>query len=71
MTRSDRPNPFETLGGKPSEKDLEYDEWGGQFSCSERGCYNIEKIARYYRKSKTLIWKCEDGHKSYLENVDD
>lgn len=66
------PNPFESLfNNKPKEEDLQFDEWGGQFSCQSSGCNGYAKVARYFRKTKLLTWQCEDGHISRIEDMND
>lgn len=65
------PNPFDSLKSQPKKDDLEFDEWGGQFSCSTHGCDGYAKIAKYFPAMKTLAWICQDGHISKLENVDE
>lgn len=65
-------NPFEALKSTPSKEDLAYDEWQGQFSCSEYDCKDgYANIARYFPKSKLLVWKCQYGHTSRIEDVDE
>lgn len=61
------PNPFDSL--KP--KEVEYDEWGGAFSCQERDCYEVINRARYIKKERILTWKPACGHISVMENVDE
>lgn len=63
-------NPYEQLGSKAPLK-VEYDEWGGAFSCQTQGCYNVESIARYLKAERILTWKCKDGHISRIEDIDE
>ena len=67
--RSSQPNPF--VIKKPKAEDLTYDEWGGQFSCQERGCDGYAKVARYFKNVRLLSWQCQEGHISKIEDVDE
>lgn len=64
-------NPFEQFIHPITKEDLESDEWEGQFSCQEKGCNGYALEAKYLKKHKVLTWKCQDGHISKLENVDE
>lgn len=63
-------NPFVQLK-QPDPKKMAYDEWGGQFSCQTRDCYEVSDVARYYNKQRVLAWKCANGHVSKIEDVDE
>ena len=63
-------NPFIIRKDKVEEEE-HFDEWGGQFSCQERGCDGHANIARYYRKVRLLAWDCQHGHKSTIEGIDE
>jgi hypothetical protein len=63
-------NPFDTLKS-PGTESKNYDEWGGQFDCSTRGCYGWANVAKYFPKLRVLAWECQHGHISKLENVDE
>lgn len=64
-------NPFKDLKSAPKVEDAEHDEWGGQFSCSEKGCYGYATVAKYFPRLRVLAWECQDGHISRLENIDE
>jgi hypothetical protein len=64
-------SPFKQLKQKKNVEATEFDEWEGQFSCSTYQCNGYAKIAKYSAKDKLLVWKCQDGHTSRLENVDE
>lgn len=59
-------NPFEELA-RPRLDNPQGEEVTGQFSCQERGCYNVSKEARYLDEAKILTWKCKDEHVSKIE----
>lgn len=61
-------NPFDQLK-KPKKEELDYEEWGGQFSCQKYPCRGWATVAKYFPKEKLLAWECEDGHRSYIEDV--
>lgn len=55
------------LGAKKAEKhESEHFAIGGSFSC--QSCIDDADEAEYYPVEHLLIWKCQDGHTSYLEN---
>lgn len=60
-------NPFEDLSA-PRLDNPQGEEVEGQFSCQERGCYNVSKEARYLEEVKILTWICKDGHISKVED---
>lgn len=72
-------NPFSELKGEP-KREPEWEEWGGQFSCqkmveNELGrvvpCSGWARVAKYHRAERLLVWECQDGHRSYIEEFDD
>jgi hypothetical protein len=63
------PSVFDVLKGDKPE-DNNYEEWGGQFACQERGCDGWANIARYVRVKQVLGWKCQHGHFSSMEYSD-
>jgi hypothetical protein len=64
-------NPFESLSPKVKPQDVEYDEWGGQFSCQTPRCNGYATVARYLKKQHLLTWQCQEGHISRMEDVDE
>lgn len=62
-------NPFSELKGK--EKAPEWEEWGGQFSCQHYPCYGYAKVAKYFRGQRMLVWECEEGHRSFIDDIDE
>ena len=54
---------------RPGKDEVEYEEWGGQFSCQQHRCVGIAKVAKFFPKQHLLAWECEDGHRSYIEDV--
>lgn len=63
-------NPFDSLKKPKKVKEENYDEWEGQFSCATYRCQGYAKIAKYYPNDRLLVWFCQEGHKSTLENVE-
>lgn len=63
-------NPFAALG-KPKVGKVEYDEWGGAFTCSTPHCWKVVGIAKFIRDEGILTWQCPDGHISTIEATDD
>jgi hypothetical protein len=47
------------------EEESEFVEIYGTFACQT--CDKICDVAKYGPMSKILTWKCENGHKSYIE----
>lgn len=63
------PSAFDVLDG-PGPKRVEYEEWGGQFSCIQDDCEGYALIARYLRKDELLVWKCQYDHISKIKYID-
>lgn len=67
-------NPFSELR-RPTKKEVEWEEWGGQFSCSTyvdgRPCDGYAKVAKYFPTQHILAWECQHGHRSHIEDVYD
>ena len=65
-------NPFKDLK-KPKKEELDFEEWGGQFSCQKyidgKPCNGWSNVAKYFPKEKLLAWQCQDGHRSFIEDV--
>lgn len=59
-------NPFEHLG-KPRPAKPEGELVEGLFDCTEKGCYEKAKEARYLREVSLLTWKALCGHVSKIE----
>lgn len=62
-------NPFEDLS-VPRLENPEGEEVEGQFSCQERGCYEVAREARYLEELKILTWACKYGHVSKIEGYE-
>lgn len=63
-------NPFEDLRKQPKEQQGEtFDTWEGQFSCQHRGCLGWANLARHYPDKQLLLWDCQWGHESRMENA--
>lgn len=56
---------------KPKPEDLNFQEWGGQFDCSTSACSGWANVAKYFPSTKILAWKCQHGHISRIEDVDE
>lgn len=62
------PNPFEQLS---TPHEVEYDEWGGAFSCQYQDCWEVASIAKYIKAEKLLVWQCKKGHISRIEGMNE
>jgi hypothetical protein len=62
-------NPFSELKGNTGPKEPRHEEWGGQFSCQKYPCDGYAKVAKFFPDEHILVWECQDGHRSYIEDV--
>jgi hypothetical protein len=70
-------NPFQDLK-RPTPKEVEWEDWGGQFSCSTYvegptgrmvPCDGWATVAKFFPKEHILAWECQHGHRSHIEDV--
>lgn len=65
-------NPWDILG-EPEHKPQalpEFEEVSGAMSCQFSGCFEVVNNGKYFPTEKLLTWKCSQGHKSKIVDID-
>jgi len=56
---------FDEFMKRPAPSRPKGQEIGGSFQCQV--CFDEAEIAEYHNRERLLIWRCAEGHESFIE----